>query len=570
MARALVIAWVAGSYDERETSQSGDRLMPIGCLESEQQTLKIKRTMSFDPASCETTVFEALLDARRKHGGNKLVVEDADKQALTYDRLVLASLILGSKLTKGTQRGETIGVLLPNVAGLAVTFFALNGFGRVPALLNFTAGQRNIVSAVKTALLHTVVTSRRFVDAAKLEGVIAALEKTEIAPGKPVRIVYLEDTRASIGTFDKALGFARSKFARSFHRSHAMRAGSPAVVLFTSGTEGLPKGVVLTNRNLVANARQMFAHADGALSADDIVLNPLPMFHSFGLTAGTVMPLLNGMRVILYPTPLHYRQIPKLIGEKKATVLFATDTFLLGYARAAEGHDLDTMRFVVAGAERVKERTRKLWDKLGIELLEGYGATECSPVIACNLPGQGRDGTVGRSLPGLELALEPVEGIETGGRLRVRGPNVMAGYVLAERPGVVSPPPDGWHDTGDIVDMDDDGFITIKGRAKRFAKIGGEMVSLAAVETLAANIWTEGQHVVVNLPDPRKGEQLILVTDTVSADKDVLIEHARAHGFPELWVPKHVLVVNTIPVMASGKVDLQATNALARQARPLL
>lgn len=526
--------------------------------------------MPLDPRSYDTTVFEALLDARRRHGGSKLAVEDSEGQKLDYDRLVLGSLVLGGKLINGTRPGETVGVLLPNVAGLPVAILALNAFGRVPALLNFTAGQRNIVSAAKTALLHTVVTARRFVEAAKLEAVISALEKTEISPGNKVRIVYLEDVRKTIGTLDKITGLARSKYARSFHRSQGRKPGSPAVVLFTSGTEGSPKGVVLTNRNLVANARQMFLHADGAFKPSDIVFNPLPMFHSFGLTAGTIMPLVSGMQVVLYPTPLHYRQIPKLIAEKKATVLFATDTFLLGYARAADPGDLTTMQFVVAGAERVKETTRKLWQKIGTEILEGYGATECAPVIACNLPGSNRAGTVGRVLPGMEVALQPVEGIATGGRLQVRGPNVMAGYVMADNPGVVVPPDGGWHDTGDVVDIDTDGYIAIKGRAKRFAKIGGEMVSLAAVETLAANAWPEGQHVVVNLPDPRKGEQLILVTDVAGADKELLLEHARAHGFPELWVPKHVMVVGSIPVMGSGKVDLPATTALAKQARPLL
>lgn len=526
--------------------------------------------MSFDPKLCETTVFEALLDARAQHGGGKVIVEDSENQRLSYDRLILGSMVLGAKLTEGTRAGETIGVLLPNVAGMAVTFFALNAFGRVPAVLNFTAGQRNIVSAARTAVLHRVVTARRFVEAAKLEGVIAALEKTEVAPGRYVKIIYLEDVRKQIDTFDKGLGFLRSKFARRFHRGQGSGPGTPAVVLFTSGTEGAPKGVVLTNRNIMANARQMFLHADGALSPEDTVLNPLPMFHSFGLTAGTVMPIVSGMRVLLYPTPLHYRQIPKLIAEKKVTVLFATDTFLLGYARAADPGDLATLRFVVAGAERVKDQTRKLWTAIGTEILEGYGATECAPVIACNLPGSNREGTVGRLLPGMELALHPVEGITVGGRLKVRGPNIMAGYVFADEPGVVRAPDEGWHDTGDIVEVDADGFIAIKGRAKRFAKIGGEMVSLAAVETLAANTWPEGQHVVVNLPDERKGEQLILVTDVAEADKDRLLEHARSQGFPELWVPKHILVVPSIPVMGSGKVDLPATASLVRQARPLL
>lgn len=526
--------------------------------------------MRFDPSSCEITVFEALLEARKIHGGARLAVEDADKQKITYDRLVLGSLVLGGRLTAGTRMGETIGVLLPNVAGLAVTFFALNAFGRVPALLNFTAGARNIVSAAKTAVLHTVITSRRFVDTAKLDSVIAALEKTEIVPGRNVKIVYLEDIRAKIGAVDKIIGFVRCRYARRFHRSMGARAGSPAAVLFTSGTEGQPKGVVLTNRNLVANARQMLAHAGDAFTASDIVFNPLPMFHSFGLTAATLMPILGGMRVVLYPTPLHYRQIPKMIRAKKATVLFATDTFLLGYARAAEEGDLATIRLVVAGAERVKDRTRKQWRRFGTEILEGYGATECGPVIACNLPGHNRLGSVGRPLPGTELGLERVEGLAAGGRLKVRGPNVMAGYVLPDKPGVVVPPSGGWHDTGDIVDIDEDGYIVIKGRAKRFAKIGGEMVSLAAVETLAADTWPEGHHVVVNLPDARKGEQLILVTDTAEADKDALLGHARESGFPELWVPKHILVVATIPVLGSGKVDLSATAALVRQTRPLL
>ena len=533
-------------------------------------TLAKSHIMKLDPKSYQATVFEALLEARHRHGGKKLAVEDSEGQALTYDRLVLGSLVLGERLIRGTRVGETVGVLLPNVAGLPVTFLALNAFGRVPALLNFTAGQRNIVSAAKTALLHTVVTSRRFVDAAKLESVIAALEKTDIAPGSKVRIVYLEDIRKSIGTYDKIRGVLRSRYAKSFHRRHKMKPESPAVVLFTSGTEGSPKGVVLTNRNIIANARQMFQHADGAFTPKDIVMNPLPMFHSFGLTAGTVMPLVSGMQVLLYPTPLHYRQIPKLISDKKATVLFATDTFLMGYARAADPGDLKTMRFVVAGAERVKDQTRKLWQEIGTDVLEGYGATECAPVIACNLPGSNRYGTVGRVLPDIEVGIEPVEGIATGGLLRVRGPNVMAGYVKADNPGIVVPPTEGWHDTGDVVEIDEDGYIAIKGRAKRFAKIGGEMVSLAAVETLAANKWPEGQHVVVNLPDPRKGEQLILVTDVAGADKELLLEHARAEGFPELWVPRHVMVVGTIPVMGSGKVDLPATTQLVKQARPLL
>jgi len=524
---------------------------------------------AFEPASARMTLFSAFLGAARQHGAKKVILEDAERQPLTYGRVTLGSLVIGATLARMTQPGEAVGMLLPNVSGMVVTLLGLNAFGRTAALLNFTAGQRNVRSAAQTALLRTVVTSRRFIDTAKLEDVVAALEATETAPGRRVRVVYLEDVRAGIGTVDKVAGAARSLVPARVHARHARDPDKPAVILFTSGTEGTPKGVVLTNANVVANARQIIAHAGAHFTSADTAFNPLPMFHSFGLTAGTIMPLLNGMRTVLYPSPLHYKQITKLIRDTKATVLFATDTFAVGYARAADKEDLKSLRYIVCGAERVKEATRKLYDKAGTVLLEGYGATECSPVIACNLPERNRPGTVGPLLQGQEVRLDPVEGIGEGGRLVVRGPNVMAGYMLADKPGVVVPPAGGWHDTGDIVTIED-GFVAIRGRAKRFAKIGGEMVSLAAVEALASALWPESNHVVVSLPDARKGEQLTLVTDKADADKDALLAHARAEGFPELWVPKSLLVVGAIPVLGSGKVDLPATQEMVRQVRPLL
>jgi len=294
------------------------------------------------------------------------------------------------------------------------------------------------------------------------------------------------------------------------------------------------------------------------------------MFHSFGLTAATFAPLFAGVKCVLYPSPLHYKQICKLVERSKATVLLATDTFLAGYIRAAEPGQLATLNAVVAGAERVKAPTRELWASNGTDILEGYGVTECAPVLACNQRGDNHVGTVGRFLPGVEARLEHVPGLDVGGRLFVRGPNVMAGYLLADQPGVVAPPKDGWHDTGDIVTIDEAGYVTIRGRAKRFAKLGGEMVSLAAIENLIAALWNDVQHVVLSLPDPRKGEQLLLVTEKANASKDELLAHARKEGFPELWVPKSLLVVSSIPVLASGKIDLQATHELAAQARPLV
>jgi acyl-[acyl-carrier-protein]-phospholipid O-acyltransferase / long-chain-fatty-acid--[acyl-carrier-protein] ligase len=524
-------------------------------------------TTMFDAAAANTTLFSAVLGAMRTFGKNRDVLVDVEKSPLTYGRLVLGSLVLGDKIAGRTKRGETVGVLLPNVNGLPVTVLALNAYGRIAALLNFTAGAKNLRSALQTAVVSTVLTSRRFIDQAKLEDVVKALAETEYSPGKKVRIVYLEDMRKTIGTFDKIKGVLRSTVAAQVHRSHALRPDQPAVVLFTSGTEGSPKGVVLSNANLVANARQIFSHASGILNSSDIVVNPLPMFHSFGLTAATLMPMLNGMKIALYPSPLHYKQIPALVRETNATLLFATDTFLQGYARSAEEGDLKSLRFVIAGAEKVKDQTRALWAKSGATILEGYGATECSPVLACNLPETNTPGTVGRLLPGMSHKLEMVDGIASGGALVVKGPNVMAGYMYADKPGVIVPPKDGWYDTGDIVTVDDQGLVAIRGRAKRFAKIGGEMISLAAVETMVSGLWPESNHVVVSVPDPRKGEQLVLVTEKTDAGKDALLACARTEGVPELWVPRSIIVVPQIPLLGSGKTDFPATIEMVKHAR---
>jgi|CXWK01.1.fsa_nt_gi acyl-[acyl-carrier-protein]-phospholipid O-acyltransferase/long-chain-fatty-acid--[acyl-carrier-protein] ligase len=525
---------------------------------------------AFNLSRTSTTLFGAFIDAAHRFGRAKEVLEDAERAPLTYQRAIIGSLVLGGKLAEVTKRGEAVGVLLPNVNGLVVTLLGLNAYGRIAAMLNFTSGIKNLKSAVKTAEVRTLVTSRRFIDTAKLEDVIAALSAVEVVPGKPLRIVYLEDVRRGIGTKDKLLGAVRALFARSHVQRHGLGPDRPAAILFTSGTEGTPKGVVLSNRNLIANAQQIAQHAANALTSADTAMNPLPMFHSFGLTAGTLFPLFNGMKVVLYPSPLHYKQVPGLIRETKATVLFATDTFLQGYGRAADDGDLATVRNVICGAERVKDTTRALWSKWGTMILEGYGATECSPVIACNLPPNNTPGTVGAMLPGIEARLDPVAGISDGGKLVVRGPNVMLGYMRAENPGLIEPPEGGWHDTGDIVSIDGNGLIAIKGRAKRFAKIGGEMISLAAVESMVASLWPQSNHVVVSLPDARKGEQLVLVTDKADADKAALMGEAKAQGFAELWVPRAILVVSQIPMLGTGKTDFAATVELARRSRPLL
>ena len=334
------------------------------------------------------------------------------------------------------------------------------------------------------------------------------------------------------------------------------------VILFTSGTEGAPKGVVLTHRNIMANIEQISAHVE--LEPSDKFFNPLPTFHCYGLTAGALWPILNGHPVVFHPSPLQTKIIPKRIFETGSTVLFATDTFLSQYMRASAEGGMSSLRIAVCGAERVRDETRQAAEKrFGFEVLEGYGVTEGSPVLAANQPGDIRAGTVGKMLPGIEARLEPVEGLEGAGRLHVRGLNIMKGYLSPDQPGVVIPPPGGWHDTGDIVAVDDNGYVSIRGRLKRFAKIGGEMVSLAVVENCAAAVWPDNLHAAAILPDPRKGEQIILVTDKKGAARNLLLAWSQSHGVPEIAVPRKIVEVDAIPVLGTGKTDYLAVKTLA-------
>ena len=517
----------------------------------------VMSAMIFDTSHTRTTLFGALCEARHIHGGKALVVEDVKREPLSYDRLILAAELLGDRLARRTRPGEAVGVLMPNVAGVAVAFFGLQAEGRVPAMLNFTAGQANLLSACMTAEIRTVVTAHAFVEQGKLQPVIDALK----ADGR--QIVYLEDVAKEIGTPAKLWHLALKNGAAARHARRKVAPDAPAVILFTSGSEGTPKGVVLTHRNLLSNCAQLAARID--FNPSDTVLNALPVFHSFGLTGGTLLPILNGIRTVFYPSPLHYRIVPALAYDANATILFGTDTFLSGYARMAHSYDFYSLRYVFAGAEKVRDETRKVWsEKFGLRIMEGYGATECAPVIAVNTPMHFQAGSVGRLLPAMEARLEDVPGIEEGGRLFVRGPNVMAGYLLASDPGQLKPPAEGWHDTGDIVTIDDAGFIVIRGRAKRFAKIGGEMVSLPAVEGYAAKVWPGAEHAVVTRPDPKKGEQLVMFTTAKDAEPKALQTWGKANGVTELMLPRDIRILDALPVLGTGKLDYVTMGEMAK------
>src|SRR3954454_3044117 len=513
---------------------------------------EIMSDLVFRTTSTDRTVFQAAVDAAEVHGWKRVAVEDPVTGSLSYKRMLIGANVLGKKLMPLAAEGKALGVMLPNANGAVVTILAVMSGGRVPAMINFTAGAANILAACKAAEVGTIVTSRAFVEKGKLDAVVAQLTQS-------VTIVYLEDVRAGVTTADKLGGLLAYK-----KPIVARKPDDPAVILFTSGSEGTPKGVVLSHRNMLANCAQAAARID--FGRQDKLFNVLPVFHSFGLTAGTILPLVSGVPIYLYPSPLHYRTVPELIYGVNATIVFGTDTFLAGYARAAHPYDFRSLRYILAGAEPVRESTRRTYmEKFGLRILEGYGVTETAPVLALNTPMFNRFGTVGRLMPGIEPRLEPVPGVDEGGRLYVRGPNVMLGYLKAENPGVLEPTHEGWHDTGDIVTIDAQGFVTIKGRAKRFAKIGGEMISLAAVESLAAQLWPDVLSAVATAPDPRKGERLVLVTQQKGATRSEFQQFAKPKGASDLMVPAEVVYLEKLPVLGTGKIDMVGVATLVKE-----
>jgi acyl-[acyl-carrier-protein]-phospholipid O-acyltransferase/long-chain-fatty-acid--[acyl-carrier-protein] ligase len=506
---------------------------------------------AYDPKAAQRGIFDALLDARDKWGGKRPILEDQERRVLTYTDLIRASFALGRKIAGMTEKGERVAILLPTGVGSSVVFFALHAFGRVPVMLNFSAGIRNVRTACKTAGIKRILTAHRFIDQGKLEDLVDALEiKYEIT--------WLEDVRAKIGIVDKLRAALDDKMARKAQVQTGPN--DPGVILFTSGSYGAPKGVVLTQGGLLANVDQVAAAID--LNPDWVFFNPLPVFHAFGLLGGVLLPILSGLKAFNYPSPLHVKQIPPLIKEVGASVLLATDTFLSQYGRSSEADELSGLEFIVCGAERVRNETHDFIAARfgGIPVIEGYGATEASPVIAVNTPLDNRRGTVGGLLPGMEARLEPIEGIEGGAKLLVRGPNIMAGYLRED--GTIEQPGE-WYDTGDVVSMTDDNWITILGRVKRFAKIAGEMVSLTAAETLASQVWPDARHAVIAMPDSKKGERLVLITDRFDASVAKLLEHAQATGASELSVPRKIVKAPEIPVLGTGKTDYVAVQRIA-------
>lgn len=511
----------------------------------------------------QQTLYSALCDAIEIHGRKHRLVEDLKQVEYSYQDLLKMTLMLARLVERAAPEvgvGGRIGLLLPNLAPTLALIFGLSARGRIPAMLNYTAGVEGMQAACTAATVRVILTSRAFVAQAKLADKLGALDN--------IRLIYLEDLKEIVGLGDKLWLMAwRLWCPRGFELPASPE--DPAVVLFTSGSEGKPKGVVLPHRALLANIAQVRAVID--FSPDDKVLNALPIFHSFGLTAGALLPVLNGASLFLYPSPLHYRIIPELAYDRGCTVLFGTSTFLANYGKFAHPYDFFRLRYVIAGAEKLAEPVRQLWfEKFGLRIFEGYGATETAPVLAVNTPMAYRTGTVGQFLPGLEHRLVPVPGIGRGGLLHVRGPNVMAGYLKYDAPGVLQAPAsdvgEGWYETGDIVELDDDNFVRIVGRVKRFAKVAGEMVSLESVEKLASVASPEKPHAASSQSDPAKGEALVLFSTDPALVRETMQLKARELGYPELAVPRKIVFLEALPLLGTGKIDYVTLKRLAESA----
>ena len=483
-----------------------------------------------------------------------------------YTLLVL-SLLLSRKLRQYPQL--RVGIALPpgiaGIIGNIAVFFA----GKVPVNLNLTVSRNSIINSMKEAEIKLVISAakvrKKFPDFPWTNEFIDIGEFVNGQRSKKLKIAFL-----ALRIF-----ISPHRILKDFKINQISKDRKESVLLFTSGSSSQPKGVVLSDRNILSNCDQM--NSLGLFRDKMVMLGNLPLFHSFGLTVGTFFPLLYGLRIVSAPSPLDYKICIRAIREGRAEVILGTPTFLKGYLRKAKPGDFKTVRYVVAGAEKSSKDLIKVWENdNGCEYLEGYGLTETSPGLSFNLPESGkRAGSVGKLMKGIEArTIDPDTGdilkdFESG-VLCFRGPNVFKGYLNNPDKTKEVFSADGWFITGDLGRMDEDEFLFIEGRLSRFSKIAGEMVSHESVEDVITQIIKnnelgEGELIcaVSGMVDVAKGENLVLLT-TIDIDAKSLGHQMRAKGVPNLWIPKQIRLVDEIPVLGTGKLDLQKINELSQ------
>ena len=494
------------------------------------------------------------IDIAKQFSKKEAIHDFSTNKKLTYSRSLIASLLLSSIFSE-MDKGF-IGIMIPTSAGCVLTNIGILMSGRIPVMINYSTGaEQNAQYAQQKCDFKTIITSK------------ALLEKIDCPHVEGM--IYIEDIMAAISPLQKIRAALTASLPGPVIKKlvHQGPGDETAVILFTSGSEKDPKVVQLTHKNILSNIQSVTPIF--TFRSDDIFFCALPYFHVFGLTVTMWLPLYHGMKILTYANPLDYRKVCTIIREHKATFMVGTPSFFWGYLRKSEKGDFDSLRIAMAGADKCPDALRDGFKaKHGITVYEGYGATECSPVISVNSPENNRPGSVGKPIQGVQVRIENyATGEELGpgqdGRILVKGDNVMKGYFndfeqtsLHIR--------QGWYDTGDMGNIDEDGYLWHVGRLKRFVKIGGEMVSLVKIEDVLEKLLPEDvQCCVVEIPDSIKGAKIVAVVTSILDEQAVIKQ--MAEQLPAIAIPKKFLVWETLPKMGSGKIDFRIISEKARE-----
>ncbi len=495
-------------------------------------------------------LFEELHDAIKKFGFKSNIVEDSFNHSISNLGLVYKSILLSILYKKKLEKEKTVAIMMPNTVTTSVLFFALQNLNKTASIINFTSGITNIKSSLEVSKIKIIITSKTFIEQINMQENIKIIEKN-------TNVLYVEDIKSEINISSKIEALKKLLFKEKIERNE----NNVAVILYTSGTEGSPKGVMLTHKNLYENRKQILNVLN--IQKGEKFFTCLPFFHSFGLGVGVLLPILNNFKVFLYPTPLHYKNIPGLIESTGSSVFFSTDTFLKKYSKYAVKENFKNIKYLIAGAEKLDEETYMYYkNNFDTKILEGYGVTESSPAVSVNTFEDFKLGSVGKIFSEIEYKIEKIDGYSKGGLLFLKGKNIMLGYQV-EKDTNKKDFHNGWYNTGDVAFVDNEGYLFILGRLKRFAKIAGEMISLAQVENFPKKLWPENYSAVCNVKDVNKGETLILLTDNKKADLIKLMKLMKEEGQSSLYFPKKIKIIDEFPILGSGKIDFKKLQELA-------
>ena len=514
---------------------------------AKKQLFKIMSENYYDAIQKDKTLFSKLLETKNNIK-NKVIITDFNQTDITYNKLIIGSIILGKKISKQTKEEKKIGLLLPNISAAMVTFFALQLIGKIPAILNFSNGTDRLLGSIQNSRLKYIYSSKLFIKKAKLGKFI------KLAEEKNIKIIYLEDLKSEISTLNKITAVFKSNFITKYLKKiNKTTADDIAIILFTSGSEGNPKAVALTHRNINSNIAQLKSIID--FNPSDKAFNAMPIFHSFGLVIGSILPIFSGIKTYLYPSPIHYNKIPNLVYNFSATITFGTNYFLKKYSEFADNLDFSSVRYIFAGAEKITSDTKNIYfEKFGVRILEGYGATETSPVVCLNTPRSNKFNTIGQILPRITYKIEKIKNISEGGSLLVKADNVMKGYLDLKNPERVKEREE-YYNMGDVVRIDEDGHLIITGRIKRFIKIAGEMVSLNLIESYIRKISPNNNHAVISFIDSSSKENMSLFTDDKSLNLEKIIKIFKEKNIGTIFIPRNIEYEKNIPILNTGKID---------------